>query len=303
VPRKNASDVELEALRMGGIALKNGLILVTERHWAAAIREDSGGISVASGAKVRLPGSGESKGVESGTRPAGIPVLRGLGRFAETLVVLGLVKKSLPHAQLPLEGGRVALALAASMVAMQAVRAVAPKSALAEEVGIAVAGFAPAVLALKGSAVSGYHGAEHKVIGGRERALRAATAEGASLEEAEKALVVGDSAAAAKEHDRCGSNLVGPYLLATIATNLLARGRKGAKTPMASGVAGMASLGLALEALRWANRHGDHILARLMMSPGRAIQKVLTTSEPTADQLEVGERALEELLRIENTRR
>jgi uncharacterized protein YqhQ len=288
---------------MGGIALKNGLILVTERHWAAAIREAGGEISVASGAKVRLPGGGEGKARDPEARPAGIPVLRGLGRFGETLVVLGLVKKSLPHAQLPLEGGRVALALAASMVATQVVRAAAPKSALAEEVGVAAAGFVPAVLALKGSAVSGYHGAEHKVIGGRERALRAATAGGASLEEAEKTVVVGDSAAAAKEHDRCGSNLVGPYLIATIATNLLARSRKGGRSPVASGVAGMASLGLALEALRWANRHGDSILAKLMMSPGRAIQKVLTTSEPTAGQLEVGERALEELLRIENTRR
>lgn len=292
--------MELEALRMGGIALKNGLILVTERHWAAAIREDDGSISVASGQKVRLPGSGETGQAKPEARPAGIPVLRGLERFGETLVVLGLVKKSLPRARLPLEGGRVALALAASMVATQAVRAAAPKSALAEEVGIAAASFVPAVLALKGSAVSGYHGAEHKVIGGRERALRAATAGGTSLEEAEKAIVAGDSATAAKEHDRCGSNLVGPYLLATIATNLLARGRKGGKSPVASGVAGMASLGLALEALRWANRHGDNIVAKLIMSPGRAIQKVLTTSEPTAEQLEVGERALEELLRVEN---
>jgi uncharacterized protein YqhQ len=167
-------------------------------------------------------------------------------------------------------------------------------------VGTALASFLPAVLALKGSAISGYHGAEHKVIGGREIALRAATREGATMEEAEKCVAAGDSAAATKEHDRCGTNLVGPYLLATIATNLLARNRKGVKSPAASAVAGMASLGLALEALRWASRHGDSILARLMLSPGKAIQKVLTTSEPSAGQLEVGERALEELLRLEN---
>jgi uncharacterized protein YqhQ len=35
------------------------------------------------------------------------------------------------------------------------------------------------------------------------------------------------------------------------------------------------------------------------MMPGRAMQKGLTTSEPTPDQLEVGERALAELLRLE----
>ena len=105
-------DGEPDAPRMGGIALKNGLVLVTERHWAAAIRETDGSISTASGDKVRLPGSGEQgdaeaagpssvsrreRGRAQGGSP-GVPVLRGLERFAETLVVLGLVKKRLPHA-------------------------------------------------------------------------------------------------------------------------------------------------------------------------------------------------------------
>lgn len=36
-----------------------------------------------------------------------------------------------------------------------------------------------------------------------------------------------------------------------------------------------------------------------MMSPGRAVQKLVTTKEPTAEQLEVGERAIAELLRLE----
>ena len=326
-----------EELRIGGIALKNGLALVSERYWAAAIRETDGTISVASGRKVRLPGSGGGKAGEArratgkvgGSRrtagsalsalgAAGIPLVRGLGRFGESLLVLGLVKTRLPNAQLPLEGGRVAGALAGSMAATSAVKALAPKSALVEEVGTALAAFVPAVMSLKNTPISGYHGAEHKVIGGRETALREAarraggtTAVGAGRPGSGRpgagqpgadstALVTGDSAAAAKEHDRCGSNLVGPYLLATIATNLLARGRSGRKSPAASAVAGAASLGIALEALRWANQKADSILARLMLSPGRAIQKRLTTTEPSAEQLEVGERALAELLRLEH---
>jgi hypothetical protein len=312
---------------MGGIALKNGLILVSERHWAAAVRDADGSISVASGNKARLPGSGEkgeagqcaapaagrvtgqAAGAGAGRgavraagapeKPLGVPVIRGLERFAETILVLGTVKRYLPNARLPLEGGRVLAALAASLAATSAVRAFAPKSAVVQETGTALASFLPAVLALKGSAISGYHGAEHKVIGGREAALRAAAKSGVEQCEAEQTIVTGDSAAATKEHDRCGSNIVGPYLLATIATNLLARGHKGAKTPAAQAVAGAASLGLALEALRWSSRHGDHILAKLMMSPGRLIQKTLTTSEPSSDQLEVGERALTELMRLE----
>jgi hypothetical protein len=325
--------------RMGGIALKNGLILLTERYWSAAVRETDGTISVASGKKVRVPGSGGSDepvdggvtqlggvgaaagtGRGAGIGAAGIPLLRGLGRFGESLLVLGLVKAKLPQAELPLEGGRVAAALGASLAATSAVRKIAPKSAFVQEAGAALAAFVPAVLAVKNSAISGYHGAEHKVIGGREAALRAAAKaergsvagggtvaggaavrpEGTPLGAAARAIVAGDSAAAAKEHDRCGSNLVGPYLLATVATNLLARGRSGRKSPAASAAAGAASLGIALEALRWANKHADSILARLMLSPGRAIQKVLTTSEPTPEQLEVGERALAELMRLEN---
>ena len=364
-PRAGLDPAELGP-RMGGIALKNGLILVTERHWAAAIRESDGSISVASGKKSQLPGGGRwdrpraatergsgagaaRRNAAAAAAEAGVPLLRGLGRFGETLVVLAQVKSHLPNAQLPLESGRVVAALAASMVGTSAVKAMAPKSGLVEEVGTALASFIPAVLALKNSAISGYHGAEHKVIGGREAALRAArrapqgaagragggpnepgapqgaaskaVGTGASLGSAaphgpaaprvasvsasdltpdSASIVTGDSAAAAKEHDRCGSNLVGPYLLATIATNWLARGRSGQKTPVAAAAAGAASLGLALEALRWANQHGDTVLARLVLSPGRMIQKRLTTTEPTPEQLEVGERALEELMRLEN---
>ena len=43
-----------ELPRMGGIALRNGVVLVSERHWAAAVRDAGGGISVASGRKPRL---------------------------------------------------------------------------------------------------------------------------------------------------------------------------------------------------------------------------------------------------------
>ena len=298
--------------RIGGIALKNGVVLLTERHWAAAVRDTGGHISVASGDKPRLSGSGRSgsralrhgqgvggRGPEGGE---GVPLLRGLGRFGETLLVLAQVKIKLPQAELPLEGGRIAGALVGAAAATSAVKTLAPRSALVQETGLALAAFVPAVLALKNSSISGYHGAEHKVIGGREATVRSSQrkAGGPSvLSSVSSRPPVSASAAAAKEHDRCGSNLVGPYLLATVATNVLARGRSGHKSPAASAIAGAVSLGVALEALRWATRNGDSILARLLLLPGRAIQKGLTTTEPTPDQLEVGERALAELLRLE----
>jgi len=306
------------ALRMGGIALNNGLILVSPNNWAAAVRENDGSISVASGKKPRLPGTGGSEELqETGCAPHsrdargtgsagacsvlagvrgdgdGIPLVRGLGRLAETLMVLGIVKKRVPGAQLPFEGSHVAAALTASVAAGSAVRLMAPRSALVQETGNALAAFIPAVLAVKKSPASGYHGAEHKVIGAREEALRGA-------DDPETETLTGDATAAAKEHDRCGTNLVGPLLIATVLTNVFARDRRGRRTPWRSAVAGAASLSIAIEAVRWASRHADSLLARLMLMPGRAVQRSLTTSEPTPAQLEVGERALAELLRLEN---
>ncbi len=296
-------------LRLGGVALSNGLVVVSAAHWAAAIRESDGTISVASGKKPVLPGTGERGGRRGGE---GVPLLRGLGRLAESMMVLGVVKKRLPGARLPFESGRVAGAMAASMAGATAVRTLAPRSALAQEAGSALAAFVPAVLSIKNSPVSGYHGAEHKVIGAREEALRAAAkrgarggapAPGAPGPAGDAAGLTGDAAAAPKEHDRCGSNLVGPFLFASVFTNLLARDKYGRKTPLRSAAAGAASLGLALEGLRWADRHSDSLAARLMMLPGRALQKGLTTTEPTPEQLEVGQRALAELLKLEGAAR
>jgi hypothetical protein len=306
---------------MGGIALKNGLVLVSDDYWAAAIRETDGSISVSSGRKSRLPsggsrsrrtaeietaarsGSERGRGQTSVTAEApglqGLPMLRGLARFAETLLVVAQVKVRMPQAELPLDGGRIAAALATTYAATSTVRAVGPQSRIAQETGAALAAFVPAVLSLKNSAISGYHGAEHKVIAGREAELRLRTARRACLGGSGAGQGMSAAASAPKEHDRCGSNLVGPLLFTTIAANALVRGKSGRMSPVGSVVAGAVSLGAALEALRWATKHGDSLAARVLMSPGRMIQKTLTTSEPTPQQLEVAQRAMKELLRLE----
>ena len=43
-----------DKLRLGGMALRNGLLVHGPTHWAAAVRTDSGEIQVASGRKPRL---------------------------------------------------------------------------------------------------------------------------------------------------------------------------------------------------------------------------------------------------------
>ena len=287
--------------RIGGIALRNGLVLLSEHNWAAAIREPDGSISVASGPKPRLV-----KGAVEGW-----PLLRGLGRFGESLLVLALVKARLSRAELPLEGGRIAAALGSSLAATVVVRSLAKNSPLAEEIGATLAAFLPAVVVLRDSPITGYHGAEHVLIGHRERELGEAGRLGAGGSERllsaddrpegrfQRDLGPEPKGAPGREHDRCGTNLVGPYMVATVATNLLLRRFPGGKSPLASAAAAAISLGAALEVLRWASRHGDSLAARLILWPGRAVQRHLTTAEPTPEQLEVGRRALEELVRLD----
>jgi uncharacterized protein YqhQ len=72
-----------EKLRLGGMALRNGLLVHGPTHWAAAVRREDGTIAVGSGRKPRL-------------RVAdGVAGVRGLLRLAEAVVVL-MVGGSIP---------------------------------------------------------------------------------------------------------------------------------------------------------------------------------------------------------------
>jgi uncharacterized protein YqhQ len=49
----------------------------------------------------------------------------------------------------------------------------------------------------------------------------------------------------------------------------------------------------------WSDRNSERALARAFHLPGREIQRIVATREPTAEQLEVGAAALAEILRVE----
>jgi uncharacterized protein YqhQ len=49
----------------------------------------------------------------------------------------------------------------------------------------------------------------------------------------------------------------------------------------------------------WSDRHHDSRIARAFHTPGREIQRLVATREPTPEQLEVGSAALAEILRVE----
>src|SRR5947209_4864207 len=111
-------------LRLGGMALRNGLLVHGPTHWAASIRDENGQIAVASGPKPRLRGADR------------IPGVRGLARLAEAFAVLPLVKRALPTARMPFEDAAVlgtmgAAALAGALIRRRGAGRVVPEAAAA----------------------------------------------------------------------------------------------------------------------------------------------------------------------------
>ena len=255
-----------EKLRLGGMALRNGLLVHGPTHWAAAVRDGGGEVRVASGRKPRM------------RTFDGVPGLRGVARLGEAMAVIPLVKRALPQARLPFQDASViavaAGAATAGTLLRRRTRGVAGEAATA---GISLA---PALLALRGGDTAAYHGVEHKAI--------AAYEQGAD-----------DAADAAKEHDRCGSNLVAPLLAANIAGATLLRKLVERPGPLANAAVAVGSMAAAVEVFAWSERHAETRLAKALRRPGFELQRHMGTREPDERQLEVGRAALAEILRVE----
>ena len=264
-----------DKLRLGGMALRNGLLVHGPTHWAAAVRTDAGELKVASGRKPDLGGKASER----------VPGLRGVVKLAEAMAVIPLVKRALPEARLPMQDLKTLGAMGAAALGGQAIRTAGARRAgvpgsrtAGREAVVALVSLAPALLALRSGDLAAYHGVEHKAIAGYE--------EGA------------DAADADKEHDRCGSHLVAPMLTAAAVGNVALR-RAGLRGPAADAAVGLGSAAVAVEVFAWGERHPNSALTRMMRRPGFEIQRVIGTREPTAEQLEVGEAALAEILRVE----
>jgi uncharacterized protein YqhQ len=255
-----------DKLRLGGMALRNGLLVHGPTHWAAAVRTSDGEIRVASGRKPDL-------GAKVADR---IPGVRGVAKLAEAMAVIPVVKRALPEARLPMQDVRTLGAMGVAAVGGQAIRKAGP--GIGREAAVALVSVAPALMALRSGDLAAYHGVEHKAIAAYEDDS--------------------DAADATKEHDRCGSHLVAPMLAAAAVGNVAAR-RAGLRGPAAEAAVGLGSAALAVEVFAWSERHPESALTRLLRVPGHEIQRAVGTREPTAEQLEVGRAALEEILRVE----
>lgn len=255
-----------EPLRLGGMALRNGLLIHGPTSWAAAARAADGSIQVASGPKPNF----------GGNRFAKVPILRGPLRLAEAFAVVPIARRKLPSCRLPFEDVRVIGAALATTLISAAVRGRRDEITPLREGIVAVLGLAPALVALSSSELASYHAVEHKAIAGYEQGR--------------------DPAGVPKEHQRCGSNLIAPMLIFSVAGQVLVTRLLENPGRIAQSASGLAGLSLSVETFVHAERHPDSPLGRAIHAIGDAIQRLFATREPNADQLEVGVAALDAAL-------
>ena len=267
-------------LQLGGMALRDGVLLQSPRFWAAAVRAEDGSIRVTSGHKARVPGRQTLQR---------LPVARGLLRLGEALAVLPAVRRATGAPVLPQEDPRLLAASVGSAAVSVALRRAGRGAPLARELAIAGASVLPVFLALRDSRLARYHGAEHKSVA----AFEAGDVGGPGVADG------AGGRAAAREHARCGTNLVAPLVLTNIAAGLLLHAAGKERQPLATLLASLVSLGTAMEVFAWMARHQGHPLAGALSRPGLELQRLVTTDEPTDDQLDVAYAALRELLRLE----
>src|SRR4051812_27311554 len=252
-----------QPIRLGGMALANGVLVHGPTSWAAAVRLADGTLKVAS----------ERKHLRSAD--VELPFLRGPLRLVEAFAILPRVRSKLPEARFPFERPAILAAMVGSAVTVRTLRAARIRP-LAQELLSALAGIAPAALAMRGSELAAYHGAEHVSIGTYEHGTERA-----------------------KEHERCGGHLVGPMLLSPAVANLAVARAPERLRPRLRVAAQLLSVGVATETFGWMTRNPRHPVARALSKPGHELQHRLSTREPSTEQLEVAEAALAACLLLE----
>ena len=258
--------METEQVRLGGMALQNGVLVHGPTSWGCAVRDEDGTLHVASGRKPTLAAATQTK----------IPVLRGPIKLAEAFALLPTVRRALPQARFAFERPAVLGSIVASSLAARTIRRSRLFSPGLTELAAGAAALLPAMFAVRGPNLAAYHGAEHISIGTYET-----------------------GAPAPKEHPRCGTQLIAPL----VATSMVANAAASTVPRPARGLARLlgttAAVGVSVEAFAWAARNPEHPLAKALERPGFELQRRFSTAEPTLDQLEVANAARDACLVLE----
>lgn len=260
-----------EPLRLGGMALRNGLLIHGPTSWGVAARASDGSIQVASGPKPNFGGNAFAK----------VPIVRGPLRMAEAFAVVPIARWNLRSVRLPFEDLRVIGAAIATTILSAAVRGRSDEMSPGREAASAVLGLAPSLVALSSSDLARYHAVEHKAIAAYEQGKQPESVP--------------------KEHQRCGSNLIVPMLVFSVAGQLIVNKLVEKPGRVAQSVSGVAGLSLSVETFVHAERHPDSPLGRAVHFSGDAIQRLFATREPDAEQMKVGAAALDAVLEAERS--
>jgi uncharacterized protein YqhQ len=255
--------MDKETIRLGGMALQNGVLVHGPTAWGAAVRDADGTLHVASGKKPRFADSVQA------------PVLRGPLRLAEAFALLPVVRRALPQARFPFERRAVLGSMLASSVVARKLRR--RGSTGGRELVAGAVTLLPAALALRGPDLAEYHGAEHVSIGTYENGGERAP----------------------KEHPRCGSQLLAPMLASSLAANLAAARVPAAARGLARLLGTTAAIGASVEVFAWMARNPTHPVSRALARPGFELQKRFSTAEPSEAQVEVADAARDACLALE----
>ena len=253
-------------VRLGGMALQNGVLVHGPTSWGCAVRDENGELHVASGRKPHLAPLARQR----------LPLLRGPIILAEAFALLPMVRRAIPQARFPFERPSVLAAILGTAVAARALR----RSRLSpgtREMAAAGVAFLPAALALRGPDLAAYHGAEHISIGTYENGGEPAP----------------------KEHPRCGSQLIAPMVATSLAVNVAASKAPAGTRGLARLVGTAGAIGGSVEVFSWVARNPSHPVARALARPGFELQRHLSTAEPSGDQLEVANAARDACLALE----
>jgi uncharacterized protein YqhQ len=254
-----------EKIRLGGMALPNGVLVHGPNGWGCAIRHPDGRLEVASAPK-RFRAAN-----------VGSPFLRGPARLVEAVAILPAVKRALPGAILPMQSRRVLASMFGVAIVVREIRESSRLRPAAQELVTGLLSLAPAAFALRGSELAAYHGAEHISIGTYEHGERAT-----------------------REHERCGGHLIGPLVATSAVGNVLAGLAPERVRNHARAVAQVGALAASTEIFGWMSRHPHNLVAQALSKPGHELQHRFSTAEPTAEQLEVAEAALAACLELEH---
>ena len=252
-----------EKIRLGGMALANGVL----------VHGPNAGLAPFAPRTARCV---ESDLKRFRAANVGRPFLRGPARVAEIFALLPEVRRRVPEARLPFERPVVLAAMIGGAAFTHVVRGSGRLGPAAKELIAGFASLAPAAIALRGTALAAYHGAEHISIGTYEH-----------------------DEPRAREHERCGTHLVGPLLVTMAAGNALATKAPAHMRTKARFAASLGALAAATEVFNWMSRNPERRLSKLLARPGHEFQHRVATAEPTPEQLEVAEAALAACLRLE----